>query len=227
MKKSILMRLAALFMASLFLFCSCGQKTQALTYKDGSYQNEKGDASFRRAPMNYRTKSVVTGTVKFNLSRSSKSDPIPLYAIEGVSADDWLTDENFTLYYNSSLTLPSLTEMNPYAITKCRSDDQTGTVLGQIGEDQQSAIDDVIEILTQGVSHPAEKVAAFPSEYCELLFESKEYPGFFYVLEYWIYDEDMQYVDENGEIEASTGIIYEDRYYVMGDILEDYFKSAE
>jgi len=229
MKKGILLRPAALLMATLFLFCACANKSQTLTYKDGAYQSGNGDTSFCKAPLNYRAQSIVKGTVIFNLSRSSKRDPIPLYAIDGLSTTDWLTDENFTLYYNSDRTLPTLTEMNPCAISLRLSGDPTGTTLGYLGEDQTIAISDLMEILTKGTSHPGNKISVPHTECYELLFESKQYPGIFYVLQYLTYDESIRYIDENETIEVKKGVVYDvdaDRFYVMGEILEDYFNNA-
>lgn len=224
MKISIFLRISALLMASLLLLGSCTGKPRALSYKDGVYQ--AGDVSYCQASMNYRAQSLIKGTVIYNLSRSSKKEFIPLYAIEGLSTDDWLADENYTLYHNPSITLPTLSEMNPCSISILLAGDPTGTVLGHLGEDRQDAIDDLLEILTVGTSYSGDRIAYTPTEYYELLFESEEHPGIFYVLEYWTYGDDVKYLDENGQIEVKKGIVYDvtaNRFYVMGEILENYF----
>ncbi len=227
MKKSILLRVSALLMVSMLLLCGC---TRKLTYQDGAYRNEATGASFCKASMNYRAQSIVREPVIFNLSRNKKQDPTPLYAIDGLSESDFLTDESFTLYYNSSFTLPSLVQMNPDTVYMRLSGDQTGSMAGYLGEGQKAAIDDLVDILTNGTSHSGNKIALAPTTCYELLFASEEYPGIFFVLEYWTYDEDVTYIDDAGEIELKQGIVYDvvaDRFFVMGEILEGYFNIAE
>ena len=230
MKKSMLLRLTAFFAASLLLFCACSKKAPDLTYQDGAYQNEAGDVSFCKASMNYRAQSILRGTVIYNLSRPTGKESTPLYAIDGLSTSDWLTDDNFTLYHNRTITLPSLAEMNPSTVYMRLSGDPTGSLLGYLGEEQKSQIGELVEILTNGTSHPGNKIAVAPTECYELLFESAEYPGFFFVLEYWTYDDSTKHIDEAGEIEVKKGIVYDvetDRFFVMGEILEGYFNNAE
>ena len=230
MKKGILLRVSALFMASLLLFCACAKKPKTLTYSDGAYRNEAENASFCKASMNYRAQSIIRDTVIFNASRSSKQEPTPLYAIEGLSTSDFLTDESFTLYHSSAITLPSLSDMDPCAIYMRVSGDPTGSLMGYLGEDRKDAIDDLLDIFKNGTSHPGNKISVAPTECYELLFESKAYPGFFFVLEYWTYGESVTHIDEAGEIEVKKGIVYDietDRFFVMGEILEGYFNSAE
>jgi hypothetical protein len=230
MKKTILLRVSALLMASMLLLCACVKKAPTLTYKDGAYQSESNDVAFRKASMNYRAQSIIRQNVIYNLSRSTKQDPTPLYAIEGLSESDWLTDESFTLYHNSSITLPTLTQMNPDTLYMRLSGDPTGSMMGYLGEDQKAKIDDLVDILTNGTSHPGTKIALAPTSCYELLFESKDYPGFFFVLEYWTYDEDVTHIDEAGEIPMKKGIVYDvvtDRFFVMGEILEGYLNGAE
>ena len=230
MKKGLLLRISSLFVASLLLFCACSKKAPNLTYKDGIYQNEAGDAFFCKASMNYRAQSILRDTVIFNLSRPTGQELTPLYAIDGLPSSDWLTDDSFTLYHNSTITLPSLAEMNPNAVYMRLSGDPTGSLLGYLDEENKNEIDDLVEILTNGTSHPGSKIAVAPTECYELLFESAEYPGFFFVLEYWAYDEGTKCIDEAGEIEIKKGIVYDietDRFFVMGEILEGYFNAAE
>ena len=230
MKKNILLRISALLMASLLLLCACAKKAPSLTYQDGAYRNEAHDVAFRKASMNYRAQSIIREPVIFNLSRNTKQDSTPLYAIDGLSESDWLTDESFTLYHNSNLTLPSLTQMNPDTVYKRVSGDHTGSMMGYLGEDQKAEIDDLVDILTNGTSHPGNKIALAPTSCYELLFSSEEYPGFFFVLEYWAYDDTVTHIDEAGEIPLKKGIVYDvvtDRFFVMGEILEGYFNSAE
>ena len=230
MKKSILLRISALLMISLLLLCACAKKAPALTYQDGAYRNEAQDVVFYKASMNYRAQSIVREPVIFNLSRNAKQDPTPLYAIDGLSESDWLTDESFTIYHNRNITLPSLTQMNPDTVYMRLSGDHTGSMAGYLGEDRKAEIDDLVDILTNGTSHPGNKIALAPTSCYELLFASEEYPGIFFVLEYWTYDETVTHIDEAGKIPLKKGIVYDvvtDRFFVMGEILEGYFDSAE
>lgn len=219
-------RSVALLLAILCLLPACTKKAYELELEDGVFQNEKKELAFAEAPACYRACSALTGEVIANIT-GLWSEALPLYAIEGLSTENYLTDANYTLYYNTNLTLPTLAEMKPHYISLGSPGTNSATELDALTESEQTQIDDLVEILTVGTSYPASKITAYtPESRFELLFLSKEYPGFFYVLEYWKYTDPITFSDGDREITVQKGVVYdraENCFYVMGSILEDYF----
>ncbi len=222
MKYTRLLRAAALLLACLALFCGCGEKSSELRLENGAFRNEKTGVAYREASDCYRATSFLQGEPLY-LATGLLSDGIPLYAIENTDSNEFLTDENFTLYYNENVTLPTLAEMKPYAISLSYN----ATERGKLDENDQAVINELLERLEQDESYPRALLAGSSYERFELLFYSKEYSGFFYVLEYWKYgEESFTFVDDGAEISVGKGVIYDrgnDRFYVMGDLLETIF----
>ncbi len=223
MKKTYVLRAAALLLACITLLCACKTKSSELHLENGAFRNEKTGVAFREASANYRATSVLQGEPLF-LAMGVLSDGIPLYAIEGADADDYLTDENYTLYYSESITLPTLAEMKPYALSLSYNASERG----KLDEGDREAIDLLMQHLEQDEAYPRTLLSGYPYERFELLFHSKEYPGFFYVLEYWKYEESFTFVHDGKELSVGKGVIYDrgrDCFYVMGDLLEDTFTA--
>ena len=226
MKSFSIIRWSALLLALLCLLPSCGKGAYDLTLEDGVFQNEKKEIAFVEAPSCYRACSALTGETVANIT-GLWSEDLPLYAIDGISPEDYLTDASYTLYYNQNLTLPTLAEMKPYYVAAAYPGSNSAQEGDALTENEQAQINDLVEILTVGTSYSASKISAYTYENrFELLFFSKEYPGFFYVLEYWKYAEPITFMDGDKEITVKKGVVYnraENRFYVMGSILEDYF----
>ena len=226
MKMQSVIRMLALGLVCLSLFCACGKGAYTLTYEDGYFRNDAKEASYAEAPVCYRACSALKGETVAKISGLRLED-VPLYAIENLDPDQYLTDESYTLYYSTALTLPTLAEMKPYCISLVQTGDNTATELDSLGEENTAEISDLVEILSRGTSYPGQKLSAYtPDQRFELLFHSKEYPGFFYVLEYWHFESTATFKDGETEIDVGKGVVYDraaDRFFVMGDILESYF----
>ena len=229
MKRTFILRGMAALLACLSLLVSCGKKAYPLTYEDGVFKNEQKEAAFLEAPLCYRACSALKSTTVANISGLRVED-IPLYAIENADSTLYLTDDSYTLYYSESLSLPTLAEMKPYYISLGSPGDNSATELDALTENEQAQIDDLVEILTVGTSYPAQKLSAYtPESRFELLFLSKEYPAFFYVLEYWKFTDTTTFMDGDQEITVKKGVVYDratGRFFIMGSILEDYFINS-
>ena len=232
-----------LLLAGLVLLTSCGGAAE-LHYADGAYRNEKDGTAFVLAPLCYRALSRLEDEEIARIvgTRNEK----PLYAIEGMDSALWLTDENFDLYYSESVALPELWEMRVTRISQCVSG-AYALPLRTITRSEQ--IDDVIETYRLGTTVPGEEIIPQPASRYELVFESSDYPGIAYVLEYWTFTEDVEVYAplnadgslpdlyhgleaeiRNGEAVFQLGryLMYDrvsDRVYVMKDILESYFTN--
>ncbi len=216
-----MLRAVALLLTCLTLFCACRTKSSELRLENGAFRNEKTGVAYREAPSNYRATSFFKSEPLF-LATGLLSDGIPLYAIENTDSNEFLTDEYFTLYYNENVTLPTLAEMKPYAISLSYNANERG----KLDEGDQAAINELLDHLGQDKTYSRALLSGHTYERFELLFYSEEYPGFFYVLEYWKYEESFTFVHEGEEISVGKGVIYDrgnDCFYAMGDLLEDIF----
>ena len=223
MKHTYVLRAAALLLACLALFCACRTKSSELHLENGAFRNEKTGVAYREAPATYRATSVLQGEPLF-LAMGVLSDGIPLYAIESADADDYLTDEHYTLYYNTDITLPTLAEMKPYAVSRCTTSAYVAQEYDRWDEDDQEKIDKLVNSLKQNDTYPRSVLPEYSCERYELLFHSKEYSGFFYVLEYWEYEESFTFVYDGEEITVVKVVIFDrsrNCFYVVNDLLED------
>lgn len=223
MKKRTLLCLLALLLACAALFSACGKKTYTLTYVDDMFENAKKELAFTEAPVCYRAASALKGETIAIISGFRTND-ISLYAIEGMDADEFLTDDQFTLYYEKNVKLPTLTEMNTSHIS-----------LSELGNDVPMEIDrledaamigELVTMISSGTSYPAQKLAAYSPKRFEILFFSQDYEGIIYVLEYWKYDGKTTFLNDGQEIDVGKGVVYDratDCFYIMGDVLENHF----
>ena len=108
--------LAAVF-SVLFLLVSCSSSPIRLTYEDGRLVHSGKKLSYQAAPLNYEPVAIgeeyaVYGKANF-----------PLYEIVGLDPKEWLTEANTgsttTVFYGSSVTLPTLREMDPDEVFVC------------------------------------------------------------------------------------------------------------
>ena len=228
-----LLRVAALLLACLTLFCACGRKPSKLSLENNAFREKNADGvavSYQKAPVTYRATSALTDAPVF-LATGYLSEDFPLYAIENTNSDELLTDDYFDLYYADSYTLPTLVEMKPYMLSLCTVGESSATELERLDEENQAAIDGIVSLLTTSPSYSSEKLLGHEvSATYELLFHSKDYPEFFYVLEYWKFDTEVSFAEGDGEITVEKGVVYdraERRFYVIGKQLETYFINAQ
>lgn len=223
MKKRTSLCLLALLLACAALLSACGRGAYTLTYADGAFENAKKELAFIQAPMCYRATSALKGEIVANISGFRPND-IPLYAIDGMDADEFLTDDSFTLYYEKNVKLPTLTELNTSHISLSELGNTVPMEIDRL--EDPAAIGELITMLTTGNSYPAQMLSAYSHKRFELLFFSQDYEGIIYVLEYWKYTGKTTFLDNGQEIDVGKGVVYDrsaDRFYIMGDVLENHF----
>ena len=229
MKAHRFFRGMALLLACIFLLGACSGRAQKLQLKDGAYRSGgKTEVAYLEAPSIYRASSLLDGEVIFQ-ANGGAPDSFPLYAIENADTASWLTDENYTLFYNENIKLPSLAEMKPYAISLCwmvNGKPQEQTRLDQAKSDQ---VAELVRLLTESPSYPKDMLLLTEHDSVELLFHSEEYPEFYYVLQYWKFQTPFVYSDGEQTFTVETGVVYDrynGRFYPIGDVLEEYFLNA-
>ena len=223
MKKRTSLCLLALLLVCTALFSACGKSAYTLTYADGAFENAKKELAFQEAPVCYRAASALKGETVANISGFRPND-IPLYAIEGMDADEFLTDDSFTLYYEKGVKLPTLTELNTSHISLSELGNDVAMEIDRL--EDTAAIGELVTMITDGTSYPSQKLAAYSPKRFEILFFSQDYEGIIYVLEYWKYTDTTTFLDNGQEINVGKGVVYNraaDRFYIMGDVLENHF----
>ena len=195
--------------------------------KDGAYRGKK-EAAYCEAPQTYRASSILESEEKF-IATGGVPDVFSLYAIENADPNKWLTDEHYTLFYNESIELPSLSDMKPYAISLCWVVDGTAKERGRLDQDNAVQVDELVRLISEGPSYPKDMLLLTEHDSFELLFHSNEYPEFYYVLQYWKFQTPFTFSDGEQTITVETGVVYDrfnGRFYPIGDTLEEYFINA-
>lgn len=237
-------RLTALVLVCLMALSSCSGGAYKLTYENGAYRNEKKQAAFIEASGNYLAASYYPEEIVARIR--TKSGERALYAIEGMDAKLWLSDENYTVFYSESVTLPALWEMDVNLIMLNRNG-----VFAYLNPTIENAaeIEDVVDTIQNGTTIPRDKVVFEPVSRDKLLFSSGTYPGLRYALEYWVFEKDVDIYETltdgrptndypgtleivNGEavFHLGTDVLVYDRdaevFYSFGSVLKTYFDSG-
>ncbi|MBQ9132125.1 MAG: hypothetical protein IJX62_06620 [Clostridia bacterium] len=181
--------LCALMLILSLLLCGCS-KVPSMREKDGKYTQPKSGVTYLEAPGCYRASSYVKDRVVAKIENEKIDDNL-LYAInDEVSAEKMLTTDDFRLFYAEGTTLPTLQEMAPHQIQLGQSDAITATyAIIKLAED----VNQLVDLYTQGPSFPSSAVVWVIMDYekYELRFESTQYPGLHYYLEYYSCKQDV------------------------------------
>ena len=117
MKRTGLRRTAALALALILsvgtCFAGCGEK---LRETGGVVKTQDGQKTYRHASTTYE--AVEVGKKVGTLTDTGGGSGT-VYAIEGLSADEWLVTEEGYVLYADGVHLPTLTEMKPDAVQVC------------------------------------------------------------------------------------------------------------
>ncbi|MBE6723917.1 MAG: hypothetical protein E7576_01775 [Ruminococcaceae bacterium] len=99
------------------LFVSCASGNVRLTYDEGKLINKSKRLSYAAAPLNYEPAAIGEEYAVYGKTET------PLYEIIGLDPKEWLTEANTgsttTVFYGSSVTLPTLREMDPDEVFVC------------------------------------------------------------------------------------------------------------
>jgi hypothetical protein len=170
-----------LFLLSL---SSCGVKLEETG--QGAKDNGNG-ITYTHASVVYEP--VEMGS-KYGKLKVTDSMSLELYRIEGLDPEQWLATEDGNVLYADSVSLPTLTDMQPSALQIC-VDGTTVHVLRRISDAE--TVNAMVTAWEEGVSVPY--TASTPLKTYKIRFESTLYPSLYYSVTYVEYSSD-QVVDE-------------------------------
>ena len=190
MKKQFL-RLCLAALALMLLLASCA-KAPVLESKDGVYVNEKTGVSYLLAPENYEAVAIDKDKTIARFPNKKMDDTL-FYAIPGMPSQAYLSNDFYELYYAADLKLPTLAEMAPHSALICK----TAVISYSLVEiDEAELIDALIALYAgQGVDEDLLITEAGVPEQYTLKFQSKDYPSFYYTLNYRRYDKEVTVYD--------------------------------
>ncbi len=183
-------KILSLSLATLLL-SSCSGTLMNLKYENGQMINKRLNLAYTPAPTNYEPVSVGEEYAYYE-----KSDMI-LYEIAGLDPKEWLTQayagSATTIFYADSVTLPTLTELDPTKIFVTEGDSVTVSI---VTVTDKTAIDRVVDLFQNGEYTEWPLVGAYQTY--ELKFYSEEnYPHIYYNLTYGEFDEGIFLYDRN------------------------------
>lgn len=183
-KKRTLPFLLCLLLVLTLLFSSCGARF--VYVKNGVYRNEKTDITYHIAPSRYEPVGYYESQ-KVATFKRDKLEDMQLYAVSGTDGKSWLCDKDLmVLFYDASLTLPTLAEMKPNKISLQMSD----TISLGMGVIENSAeIDKVVSSYMSGPRFLLTDLdsTAQKTRY-DVKFSSTLYPAFYYSLVYYRFE---------------------------------------
>lgn len=199
MKRTLLRTLLLLLLASLLL-SSCS-KIPELDYSNGSFVNEKSGVSYLAAPLNYKARNYLENGEIAKIPYKKTEDMI-LYSIDKVDSEKYLTNTESQLFYNSTLKLPALWEMQTEKVNVVTVAEIQHSIVSITEEADIAAI---VNAYQNGVhfSHDEISVELTPKRY-DLEFASPLYPAFYYVLTYWSFQSEVLVYEV---IESTEGFV--------------------
>ena len=175
---------------SCVLLAGCSLGLVQFQYGDGQLYNKRQGLSYYAASTSYAP--VVIGEAYGYY----KDMDMTICEIKGQDPTMWLTQENkgtaTTVFYNTSLTLPTLAEMEPHTIYVCTGEEVTIS-LGTITD--KAAIDAVVDAFTNGAESEWPLVNAAITY--DLKFLGDAYPFLYFNLVYGEFPEGVFLYDRN------------------------------
>lgn len=188
MRKTALRMIPLILLLSVALSACSG--VPMMEYKDGLYTNGDTGVAYRVASANYEAKSILSEDVLAMLGRDDVEGNL-IYAIPNMDASQYMASADYELYYAGNITLPTLRKMNPYRVLFTQTKVITASLV-QIEEAQVLA--DIVAAY-DGKAFPFEEIIVEgddrPTLDYRMKFESREYTGFYYTLDYYSYESDV------------------------------------
>lgn len=192
MKKQ-LQYIVTLLLAVLLLCTSCA-KLPAMDVKNGKYTNSKTGVTYFVAPSYYEAAAIKEESAVARI-KHSETDDIVLYQIYDqahkldVPTDKYLATSNYELFCVEGTRLPELWEMGVESVYITQSQ-AISISLASITNEQEIA--SLINNYRNGQSFDHSEIdPALAFERYDLKFYSSAYPGIYYNVTYWHFDEDV------------------------------------
>ena len=219
MKRTGLRRTAALALALILsvgtCFAGCGEK---LRETGGVIKTQDGQKTYRHASTTYE--AVEVGKKVGTLTDTGGGSGT-VYAIEGLSADEWLVTEEGYVLYADGVHLPTLTEMKPDAVQVCAYRQSIHVLRTVTGAD---ILPDAVRAYTEGEN--IEYLGLEAQHSYKLRFTSAAYPALYFSLLYIEYGEDMVLDGVNYGRYFLRGV-FDGRFVAVGDGLHQLMFGGE
>ncbi len=183
----------------------CGERLQEA---GGVVRTQDGERTYRHASTTYE--AVEVGK-KIGTLTDTGGGSGTVYAIEGLSADEWLVTEDGYVLYADGVHLPTLTEMNPEAMQVCAYR-QSIHVLRTVTD--ADILTDAVRAYTEGTN--VEYLGLEAQHSYKLRFTSAAYPSLYFSLLYIEYGEDMVLDGVNYGRYFLRGV-FDGRFVAVGD----------
>lgn len=187
MRKSLKVCATALMLAGALMLGSCSLWYHSLEYNKTTniYTDKRNGVTYTDAPFRYE--AVKMGK-KYGKQTGQGGETV-FYTIEGMDPAEWLTEEWGTVFYATSMPLPTLAEMEPVEVLICIEETSTFVVAEITGSD------DIAELISEWENGEAlEYPAVNPTLSRRVKFVSEKYPGIYYSLIYLEYSDGGKYL---------------------------------
>jgi hypothetical protein len=205
MKSSVKIALASALLLSSLLIQGCSDGTLVkLNYTDDQFVNKGAKLCYNYAPLSYEPTAVGEA-----YAYCSDLD-VTFCEIPGLDPKEWLTEEYAgaatTVLYSASLSLPTLSELDPEKMFVCLSGER---VFSLATIEDEGAIDEIIRVFTEG------EETVWPLMDSSLIYNlkfhsEKNAPGLYYNIVYG------EFAEGNFLYEPSTGHCVE-----VGTLIQD------
>ncbi len=197
-----LLRLSSLLLLLLLLLTSCASVPR-LEAEGGRYRNNKTGITYLEAPLCYKAASYQQSKAVARISEKKVEDVVLYQINDTLSPERFLTTARFDLFYAEGSTLPTLSEMDPYRVHLGQSDAITVT-FSLITEKKD--IDALLAAYGDPLSFAESEVYWLLMDYekYELRFESEEFDGLYYYLDYYHCNDEVVIEEQIDDPESFT-----------------------
>ena len=197
-----LLRLSSLLLLLLLLLTSCASVPR-LEAEGGRYRNNKTGITYLEAPLCYKAASYQQSKAVARISEKKVEDVVLYQINDTLSPERFLTTARFDLFYAEGSTLPTLSEMDPYRVHLGQSDAITVT-FSLITEEKD--IDALLAAYGDPLSFAESEVYWLLMDYekYELRFESEEFDGLYYYLDYYHCNDEVVIEEQIDDPESFT-----------------------
>ncbi len=198
-------RISLLLLLACLLLLSCSSSLVSLKYEDGTFYNKGQKLTYLPAPANFDPYAIGEAYAYYEPGKMT------LYEIQGLDPKKWLTEEysgnSTTVFYEDSVTLPTLREMAPTSAFLCVTDELIISI-AEITE--KDTIQQLIDLYESGekTMWPMDDATTF----YDLRFYSENlYPHLYYTLVVAVFPDGTYLYDRETR-----------ECVVIGDILDGY-----
>ena len=218
--KNKMLRSAVLLLLAVVCLSSCSKHNKFDTSSAG-FVDKKTGVEYKAASWEYEPINVTDEIY----AEYKKEHDVEFYCLAGIDPQKFVSGTNGSLYYSSSVTLPTLKEMKVDFVDVYDAED---TRVYNITD--KAFIEKLVDTYTKGYnvynSISINNSSAFSRNH-RFKFANSEL-GIYYVLAYIEYAEAFSYTDENGKHQEGNKLLYNrytGKYVVVDDFISEYYAA--